>query len=379
MKKITVFILLCCMLCGVAFADFDNDISSLVCGDDCVFVVMDDGKLIAWGDNSAGLIPNESHSKNIRYEARCLIMSNAKSVAIGEKCALAINSGKELYGWGNEDKASLLCGKAYGGYAEEPVKLMDNVAYASCGKDHNAAVTADGVLYTWGKDTCGSLGLGEINGTVIRQPNEVMDNVSAVYCFENDTLAIGSDGLLYAWGESFGNCLPKVIAARIVDVAKACNGNYLLLNSSGNVLLLKCNLDKDGVPVIELSPSISSNVTAITNYGYVRDDGVLWMCKDRSSNTFIPSAEKVRIVNCCDMSYRSYVSLRTLHLEDYEMKSFIEDESHHISDIDLSIQPASSGIIIALIFAALIAVGAIIVVEKPSFYIKLKEKILAQF
>lgn len=375
MKRITVFILLCLILCCTALADSGNNISSFACGDNSVFVILDDGKLIAWGSNGSGLIPTESHSKKIGFEDRCLVMYDVNSVAVGDKCVLAINSDRELYAWGDDGEAALLLGIPHGGIARSPVKLMDDVVYASSGYETNAAITSDGSLYTWGRDNCGSLGIGTLNGSIFREPNKVMDGAVSVFCFGNDVFAISDEGLLYCWGESFGFSSPKMIAARIVDVAKACNDCYLLLNSSNEVLLLQCKSNKDGEAKVELTPSVATNVTSITDYGYIRGDGTLWMCISDDSNTFIPSAENVKAADCCDMKYRAYVSLHTLYLEKNELKMFIGDETHAISNINLKVEPDSSGILSAIIISALIAAVILIVVEKPKFYVRLLEEI----
>ena len=375
MRKILVFILLCCILCGTALADSKDNISSIDCGNGLIFVIMDDGKLIAWGDNSNGLIPADNNHKYIKYENRCLIMSSAKSVSVGENCVLAVNDSGELFGWGHDGDIGLLCGKADGDISKEPVKLMDNVVCASSGRAHNAAVTSDGELYTWGKDCHGSLGIGSVNGRSFPKPHKVMDSIESVHCFGNCTLAITKDGRLYAWGEEFGFNKPQQITSSVVDVAEACNKTFLIQNTANQVQLLQCNTMEDGTPSIKLTPPVVSNIVSITDYGYIRNDGTLWMCKSDSHNTFVPSAERVKMAQCCDMNYRAYVSLRTLHMDRTELNTFIKDESHSISDISLPITPTSSGVFVTIFFALLIAAITVIAIEKPAFYIRLIEEI----
>lgn len=379
MKRVIVFILLCCVLCGVAFADSDNSINSVACGDGTVFVIMNDGKLIAWGNNSNGIIPTDHKKSNFEFKDRCLVMCNAKDVIVGEKCALAISADNGLYGWGTDGVISLLCGKAHGGIATEPVRLMDSIMCASAGFEHNAAVTTDGVLYTWGRDTNGSLGQGDMDGSISREPKTVMGKVVSVLCSGNNTLAVTEDNRLYAWGEDFGNDRPRMVAAGIVAVAKSSCGAYLLQNTSNEVLLMDYEADEDGAIHAEFSPTISSNVSRITDYGYIRDDGTLWMCNGRGSNTFIPAVENVGTVSCCDMNYRAYVEGNELKIETNEFNSFVFDESHSAAEVNLHIKPESSGIIWAIIIAAMLGAAATIVVEEPPFYKKLKEMILSKF
>lgn len=382
MKRLFVFVLLCCLLCGTVLADSENSISYVACGDGTMFVIMDDGKLIAWGDNNGGFIPLEHRALNISYNDRRLIMCDVKDIAVGDKCVLAIKNSNELYGWGNDGIMSLLCGNAHGGLARQPVKLMDNVMCASSGFEHNAAITSDGVLYTWGRDTNGSLGLGESNHAIFKEPQKIMGNAVKVLCCSNDTLVLADDNKLYAWGESFGYTIPRMVALGITDIAKASSGAYLVLNKSDEVKLLSCVTEKDDkvtTTKVKLSPVISSNVSSITDYGYTRNDGTLWMCAERGSNCFVPLAKDIQHISCSDMNYRAYDTHNTLIVEKNEYNSFVFSESHHDSDVNVDIQANGSGIIWAIIIAALIAAAAIVVADEPEFYKKLKSRLSKYF
>ena len=134
------------MLCGAAFADSEVGITDVSCGDGSVFVLLENGKLIAWGENGRGLIPGQDSRKNIKFDKRDLLMSNAKTVFIGEKCGYAINTANELLGWGEDGDAALLCGNVYGRSTKDPVKLMENISYVAIGSEHIAAITGSGEL-----------------------------------------------------------------------------------------------------------------------------------------------------------------------------------------------------------------------------------------
>lgn len=361
------------MLCVPAFAYKENSISGVSCGDGSVFVLMDDGKLIAWGDNSAKLIPSaDSHAK-IKYDKRSLITTNAKAVEIGDSCAFLIDKFNTLYGWGSDGEASLLCGSIYGGSTTKPVRLMDNVQFVSCGNEHNAAITLDGTLYTWGKDTNGSLGLDLGSGSIVRQPQMVLGNVSSVCCLGNNTVAIADGNELYAWGEDFGYSSPHKFTTGIVDVKRGCDSTFILENENSEVLLMQCIVSEDGTPAVHMTAPVASNISEITDYGYIRDDGTLWMCQSPDSNTFVPSAKNVRFVDCHDMRYRVYLSLHTLHIENYEFSDFVTDSTYPITEIDLPIIPSSGGIFGAIFLSLIIAAIAFIIIEKPQFYLKAKD------
>lgn len=366
------------MLITPAFAYRENSISGVSCGDGSVFVLMDDGKLIAWGDNGSGLIPSADSRKKIKYDKRSLVASNAKAVTIGSKCAFLIDTENTLYGWGEDGEASLLCGSVYGKTVTEPVKLLDGVQTVSCGDEHIAAITLDGKLLVWGRDNNGSLGLDLGSGSIVRQPQAVLEDVSAVCCLGNNTVAIAEGSALYAWGEDFGYSSPHKFTTGIVDVKKGCDSTFILQNENNEVLLMQCIVSEDGTPAVHTTAPVASNISEITDYGYIRDDGTLWMCKSPSSNTFVPSAKKVSLVQCHDMHYRVYLSLHTLHLEDFEFSEFKTDKTYPITDIDLTIAPTSGGIFGALFLSILIGAAAFIIIEKPPFYLRFTEFIKEQ-
>lgn len=375
MKKSFVFLLLCCMLCVPAFAYKENSISGVACGDGTVFILMDDGKLISWGDSSSGMIPcADSHSK-IKHDNRILVTTDAKAVEIGTSCAFLIDNSNTLYGWGSDGEAALLCGRVYGSKAAEPIRLMDNIQCVSCGNEHNAAIALDGKLYIWGRDTNGSLGLELGSGSIVRQPQAVLENVSSVCCLGNDTVAVSDGDTLYAWGEDFGYSAPHKVTTGIVDVKRGCDSTFILKNENGEVLLMQCIVSEDGTPAVHMTAPLASNISEITDYGYIRDDGTLWMCQSPDSNTFVPSAKNVRFVDCHDMRYRVYLSLHTLHIENYEFSDFVTDSTYPITEIDLPIIPSSGGIFGAIFLSLVIAVIAFIIIEKPQFYLKAKDTV----
>lgn len=366
MKRIIVFFLLICMLCIPAFADTENGIRDIACGGGTVFVLMDDGKLIAWGNNSSGLIPNAGTRGTIEYDERHLITMNAQSVVLGPDRGFMIDSSNVLYGWGKDGEASLLCGSISGAKTDDPIKLMEGVRYVSCGAEHNAAIALDGTLYTWGKDA---------NGSIFSEPCKVLNNASAVCCNGYNTAAIDNDGKLYAWGKDFGFTYPKEFADGIVSVTRGCGASFILQNSENEILLMQCCLTEDGTPEVILSAPVASNVSELTDYGYIRDDGTLWMCQSPDGNSFVPSAKNVRLFDCTDMHYRAILSGNKLRTDSFEFDRFKNATAYKASYVDVHVLPESGGIISTVILGIALAIPLFIIAEKPRFYLKLRERL----
>lgn len=379
MKRVIVFLLLCCILCVSAFAYRDTGISDVFCGNDNVFVLMDDGKLIAWGDNSSSQIPSAASRGTIKFADRRLITTNAKSLVLGPKCAFFIDSSNTLYGWGEDGRSSLLCGYISGGKTTEPVKLLEGIAFVSCGNEHNAAIGLDGTLYSWGMDTAGSLGLSLKSGSVISEPQSVLNNISAVCCHENSTLAITRSGRLYGWGELFGFSYPKYLASDICDVRRGGGNAFIILNSNNEVALVQSVSSEDGAPAVEITAPIASNISEICDYGYIRDDRMLWMCRSNDGNSFAPVMENVSHISCYDMRFRVFLAYNILHTESYEFDGFKNPRIIKGNDIDIPIEPKSDGVIGAVILGLIIAVPVVIIAGKPKFRRRIKEAFIASF
>lgn len=379
MKRIIVFLLLCCILCIPAFAYSENSISDIRCGNNTIFVLMDDGKLIAWGDNSTGQIPSAESRGKISYDERCLITSKARSIALGSKCAFLIDSSNVLYGWGEDGDAALLCGSANGGSTTDPVKISEGVSFVSCGNDHNAAIMLDGTLCIWGMDKGGSLGLSLDDGSVIDTPHPVLKDVSTVCCHGNNTAAIAHGGKLYVWGEDFGFTAPHELASDICDVKRGGGNAFILKNVSNEVLLIRYGTAEDGTPSAELTAPIASNVAEITDYGYIRDDGTLWMCQSGDGNSFIPAIENVSMIDCYDMRYRVYLIRNILHAETYEYDSFKYGKTFKLSDVEVPVIPESFGPIFSIVLGVVLAAAVFAVSEKTPFYQRLRNEFIESF
>lgn len=354
------------MLCIPAFADTENGISDIACGDGTVFVLMDDGKLIAWGDNSSGLIPNAGTRGTIEYDERRLITMNAQSVVLGPECGFMTDGSNVLYGWGRDGEASLLCGSINGAKTDDPIKLMENVRCVSCGTEHNAAITLDGTLYVWGMDA---------NGSVFAEPHELLKDCTAVCCNGYNTAAIAHGGELYAWGKDFGSAYPQKFADDIVNVTRGCGASFILQNNANEILLMQCRMTEDGTPDVMLSAPVASNVSEITDFGYIRDDGTLWMCQSPNENSFVPSAKNVDLLDCTDMRYRAILSGSKLRTDNFEFDRFKNAMAYKAALVDVHVLPESDGVIRTVILGIILAIPLFIIAEKPRFYLRLRERL----
>lgn len=135
---------------------------------------------------------------------RFLACGGSVSDGVGFTAAV-IDDGK-LVMWGNGESGALGAADDSTEQQNAPITVVglrdQNIAHVSCGGKHSAALTAEGKLYTWGTGFCGQLGHG--SGESKSQPTLVEAlapfTVKEVMCGETHSIALTSDGKVYTWG-----------------------------------------------------------------------------------------------------------------------------------------------------------------------------------
>jgi alpha-tubulin suppressor-like RCC1 family protein len=114
-------------------------------------VVKNDGSLWAWGNNFNGEVGNGTTE---RVWSPVQIMKDVTTVSIGGWHTLAVKTDGSLWAWGGNKSGQLGNGKITtpkdNNDKYNPIKIMDDVIYASAGANHSLAVKKDGSLWTWG-------------------------------------------------------------------------------------------------------------------------------------------------------------------------------------------------------------------------------------
>jgi alpha-tubulin suppressor-like RCC1 family protein len=171
------------------------------------WAIRSDGKLFAWGDNTYGCLGNGTTtgtSSPIQIGA-----SSWTAIAAGMRVVSAIRSDGKLFTWGDGGYGKLGDGTASS--KSSPVQIGTSswtaVSRGGGGTGSAAAIRSDGKLFTWGYAAYGALGNGDI---VTNKSSPVQIGTSswtAVSTGGNWMLGITSDKRLFSWGSGGGGQL----------------------------------------------------------------------------------------------------------------------------------------------------------------------------
>ncbi|MCL2387464.1 MAG: hypothetical protein FWC89_07955 [Defluviitaleaceae bacterium] len=174
--------------------------------------IKNDGSLWAWGRNHRGQLGDGT---TIDRHEPVKVMDNVRQVVVGRWHTMAVTEDNTLWAWGAN------FGSLGDGTEEDrhsPVKIMDNVLYVVSTDDSDdfpasMAIRTDGSLWAWGRNGAGEVG----DGTRVDRlrPVRIMDNVvyASVGSFAN--AAVQSDGSLWVWGGMY--CMHLNIVTGSID------------------------------------------------------------------------------------------------------------------------------------------------------------------
>ena len=252
-----------------AFHVFDDEK-----GYNVLFITSDD-KVFGFGSNCFGCC-GLGHNSVVNEPQIIpeLCHKNIQQFSIGKTFILAINSDKQVYGWGSNSIGQL-------GESSQAVKFSkpiliivenDRVVHVSCGSNHCLALTLNGGLYGWGDNSRGQVGCGQHKGNVISKPIQLKcftENViKNIICSYDRSFALTSDGLVYSWGSntwcSLGHELPKnqvvyvpqlMKVSKVVTVCPSTTNTYFL-SREGQVYFCGLYKDRENFETYQKTPKL---------------------------------------------------------------------------------------------------------------------------
>ncbi|MDA8417704.1 MAG: fibronectin type III domain-containing protein [Desulfobacteraceae bacterium] len=183
-----------------------NNVQALAAGKLHALALLADGTVRAWGDNSAGQLGlgNNAPAK-VLSPAQVPGLGQIQALSAGGGCSLALASDGTVWAWGFGSYGQLGDNTTNNHATPEQVAgLADVRAITVAGGLHALALLADGTVWAWGDNNVGQLGLGSISPALGLSPALVpgLDNVTAIAEGRSYSLALKGDGTVWAWGDN---------------------------------------------------------------------------------------------------------------------------------------------------------------------------------
>jgi alpha-tubulin suppressor-like RCC1 family protein len=169
-------------------------VSKIIAGEAVSYAIRTDGTLLAWGDNSLGLLGKGTSGGFSATPAAVPGLTGVTRVASAAFTTLAVaGSAGTMWVWGSNPDGESGDGTATSHFTPEQTTLT-GVTQVAAGRLMSAAVLSNGNLLTWGENTSGELGVGTHDTSTHPAPGLVrtLAGVSQVALSYFSALAIGS-------------------------------------------------------------------------------------------------------------------------------------------------------------------------------------------
>ncbi|MCN9243592.1 Ig-like domain repeat protein [Streptomyces sp. RY43-2] len=164
-----------------------------------------DGRVLAWGNNSAGQLGDGTTTQRTTpVEVHLPAGTQATAIGAGAYHSLALTSDGRVLAWGNNFYGQLGDGTTTNRSTPVEVLLPAGVQVTAIASAwyYNLALTSDGRVLAWGENNFGQLGDGtttdRLTPVAVHLPVGVQ--VTAISANAYHSLALTSDGRILAWG-----------------------------------------------------------------------------------------------------------------------------------------------------------------------------------
>jgi alpha-tubulin suppressor-like RCC1 family protein len=212
-----------------------------------------DGRVLAWGGNSAGQLGDNSTASHATpvpiAQGAVPLGTRFVQVSAGYAYSLALTADGTVYAWGSNSFGQL--GDNSTVYRSAPVALALQYVPAgirftqiAAGQNHSLALAADGALYSWGSSLDGQLGNGTTDHLLPMSvapgmaPPDTRYKQIAAGSFHS--LALATDGKVYAWGNNArgqlgdGTTTSRAFLVEVLPGTAPAGTRYVQLSAGSN-------------------------------------------------------------------------------------------------------------------------------------------------
>ena len=177
-------------------------VKAVASGGQFSLALLESGKVMAWGYNSSGQLGNGSTSTESRTPVEVSGLSGVVAIAAGADFGLALLENGKVMAWGDNSDGQLGDGTTTLRRAPVEVHGLTEVKAISAGWEHSLALLESGHVMAWGRNRNGELGDGS---TVDRhEPVEIsgLASVTAVGAGGLSSIALLEGGTVKSWGDN---------------------------------------------------------------------------------------------------------------------------------------------------------------------------------
>jgi alpha-tubulin suppressor-like RCC1 family protein len=165
------------------------------------------GSVLAWGSNPGGVLGTASTAGAIFKPIPVQFPpgTKIKGISAGSDYSLAVTTAGAVYAWGDNGNGQLGDGTTTTQTTPEAIGLLrSGVTLVAAGQSHSLALTAGHAVLAWGLNDDGELGDGTTSSATF--PQEVAlpagTQVSGLFAGAGHSLALTTTGKVFAWGDN---------------------------------------------------------------------------------------------------------------------------------------------------------------------------------
>lgn len=177
-----------------------SHVAAISAAGDTAFALLDNGTVMAWGDNHAGQLGNGT-TTNSDVPVPVSGLSGVTAISAGVRFALALLENGTVVAWGRNKNDELGDGSPVPwSFTPVPVSALHEVIAISAGGNGGLALLKNGTVMSWGLNRWGALGNGTTTPSDVPVQVEGLTDVTKIAAGGEYDLALLDDGTVMGWG-----------------------------------------------------------------------------------------------------------------------------------------------------------------------------------